>query len=127
MSDSRARVAGILLVGGFVGVCSGFFGITGGVLLVPMLGLLFGYEQHRAQGTSLVALVPPTGLLALLNYWHAGQVHWKIGLLLMPGVFIGGMLGSKVAQRLSPERMRQVFAAVLFIVGLWQALMSWRM
>jgi len=94
-------------------------------LLVPLLVLLLGFEQHRAQGTSLVALVLPTGLLAFLNYWHAGEVSWRVGLLVMPGIFLGAILGSRWAQKLRPQRMRRVFAVLLFVVGAWQALSSW--
>ena len=56
------RDAGVFVLAGFCGVAAGMVGIGGGVLLVPLLGLLFGFGQHRAQGTSLVALIPPTGL-----------------------------------------------------------------
>ena len=92
---------------------------------MPMLVLLLGFEQHRAQGTSLVALVPPTGLLAFLNYWRAGEVSWRVGLLVMPGIFLGAILGSRWAQKLRPQPMRRVFAVLLFVVGAWQALSSW--
>jgi uncharacterized membrane protein YfcA len=119
------RLVWILATATGVGVLGGMFGVGGGVLLVPLLGLLFHFEQHTAQGTSLVALVPPTGLLALLNYWQQGQVDVRVGLLLMPGVFLGGMLGSKLALRLSPRGMRQVFAALLFALGAWQAFSAW--
>ncbi len=121
------RLALILLLSTGVGVMSGLFGVGGGVLLVPLLVLLFGFEQHRAQGTSLVALVPPTGLLAFLNYARADNVDWKVGLLLMPGVFLGGMLGSRMAQTLSPQWMRRIFAVLLFILGAWQAVSAWAM
>ena len=125
MVDSRARLAKILLTACGVGVLSGLFGIGGGVVLVPLLVLLFGFEQHEAQGTSLVALVPPTGLLAFLNYEQAGKVDWTVGLLLMPGVFLGGILGSQLAQRLTPQRMRWVFGLFLFALGAWQAVSAW--
>lgn len=107
------------------GMASGLFGIGGGVLLVPFLVLFFAFEQHRAQGTSLVALIPPTGLLAFLAYSSAGQVAWKTGLLLIPAVFVGGILGAAVAKKLHPRRMRQVFAAAIFVLGAWQALSAW--
>jgi len=68
---------GVLLAGVAAGVASGMFGIGGGVILVPILGLLLGFSQHRAQGTSLVALIPPTGLLAVIAYAHAGYVSWQ--------------------------------------------------
>lgn len=125
MSERGYRLLWILATATGVGVMGGMFGVGGGVLLVPLLGLLFHFDQHTAQGTSLVALVPPTGLLALLNYWQQGQVDVRVGLLLMPGVFLGGMLGSKLALRLSPRGMRQMFAALLFVLGAWQALSAW--
>lgn len=126
MVDSPLRSAGILAAACVCGVASGLFGIGGGVLLVPFLALLFGFGQHRAQGTSLIALIPPTGVLAFLAYAKAGDVSWRTGLLLIPGVFVGGILGGKAAKRLKPRRMRQVFAGLMFALGLWQAIDAWR-
>jgi uncharacterized membrane protein YfcA len=123
---SLVRSAGILLTAVLCGVAAGMVGIGGGVLLVPLLGLLFGFSQHRAQGTSLVALIPPTGLLAFLAYAQAGYVNWQAGFLLIPGVFFGGILGARIARRLNPRRMRHVFAALMFILGVWQAFSAWR-
>lgn len=125
MPDGRLRLAMIFLVASGVGIFSGLFGIGGGVLLVPLLVLLFSFEQHTAQGTSLVALVPPTGLLAFFEYYRAGHVDMRVGLLLIPGVFLGGLVGSKLAQGLTARRMRRVFAGFLFLLGLWQVLSVW--
>src|SRR5207253_10499473 len=91
MNEGIGRDAGIFLVAGLCGIASGMFGIGGGVLLVPLLGLLFSFSQHRAQGTSLVALIPPTGALALVAYARDGFVSWRTGLFLIPGVFLGGI------------------------------------
>ena len=121
MSDSGARLAGIFALAFGVGILGGLFGVGGGIILIPLLVLLFRFEQHKAQGTSLVALVPPTGLLAFVNYARAGHVDWTAGLLLMPGMFLGGIAGSHLAQRISPLWMRRVFAAFLFVLGVWQA------
>ncbi len=118
--QSYGRDAGIFVLAGFCGVAAGMVGIGGGVLMVPLLGLLFGFGQHKAQGTSLVALIPPTGLLAFLTYAGAGYVSWRSGFLLIPGVFLGGILGAKLARRLNPKVMRQVFAGLMFLLGVWQ-------
>jgi hypothetical protein len=120
-----AQILSIFLVACAVGVMGGMFGVGGGVMLVPLLVLLFHFDQHTAQGTSLVALVPPTGLLAFLNYWHAGDVRFQVGFLLMPGVFLGALAGSKLALWLSPRGMRRVFAVFLFVLGSWQVISSW--
>lgn len=125
MVEGIGRDAGIFAVGCLCGVASGMFGIGGGVLLVPFLGLLFTFSQHRAQGTSLVALIPPTGLLALIAYARQGFVSWRTGLLLIPGVFLGGIVGGVLARHLKPQRMRQVFALILFALGAWQTLSAW--
>jgi uncharacterized membrane protein YfcA len=123
--DGMARNLGILATACVCGIASGMFGIGGGVLLVPLLGLLFAFGQHRAQGTSLVALIPPTGILALLAYARGGFVSWKTGLLLIPGVFLGGILGGKLVKRIEPLRMRQIFAGILLTLGAWQAFAAW--
>ena len=125
MADSPLRDAGIFCAAAVCGVAAGMFGVGGGVLLVPLLGLFFQFSQHRAQGTSLIALVPPTGLLAFLAYSKAGYVNWHVGLLLIPGIFLGGIFGSRLAEKIRPRRMRQVFAAFLFALGAWQAFTAW--
>ena len=125
-SSSVGRIAGITFVAALCGVAAGMVGIGGGVLLVPLLGLMFGFSQHRAQGTSLVALIPPTGILAFLEYAKAGYVSWQTGLLLIPGVFLGGIFGGQFARRLHPRRMRQVFAGLMLLLGFWQVFTAWR-
>lgn len=125
MVNDGLRSAGIFVAAAACGVASGLFGIGGGVLLVPLLALLFGFEQHRAQGTSLIALIPPTGLLAFLAYAKAGDVSWQTGLLLIPGVFVGGILGARLAKRQNPNRLRQVFVGLMFVLGMWQAVSAW--
>jgi len=125
-SRSHFESFGIFGIAAFCGVAAGMVGIGGGVLLVPLLGLLFGFSQHKAQGTSLVALIPPTGLLAFMEYAKAGYVRWDTGLLLIPGVFVGGILGGKLARKLNATRMRQVFAALMFLLGVWQVFSAWR-
>ncbi|HEY6127162.1 MAG TPA: sulfite exporter TauE/SafE family protein [Candidatus Acidoferrum sp.] len=112
--------AGVLLAGVTAGIASGLFGIGGGVILVPILGLLLGFSQHRAQGTSLVALIPPTGLLAVIAYAKAGYVSFPTGLLLIPGVFLGGIAGGSLAKRIPAARMRRIFASLMFLLGLYQ-------
>ncbi len=125
MSDAMGRSAGIFAVAFVCGIASGMFGVGGGVLLVPLLGLLFAFSQHRAQGTSLIALIPPTGVLALMAYSKVGFVSWKTGLLLIPGIFLGGIAGGKMAKWIKPRPMRQVFAGILFALGAFQAFSAW--
>lgn len=121
-----ARSVGILFVAALCGVAAGMVGIGGGVLLVPLLGLLFGFSQHRAQGTSLVALIPPTGILAVMAYSKAGYLDWKTGLLLIPGVFLGGIAGGALARKIPAAGMRRIFALLIFLLGVYQVFSAFR-
>src|SRR3954454_1940916 len=89
-----------LLIGVFAGISSGFFGIGGGIVIVPALIYLLGMGQKQAQGTSLIALLLPTGALAFWNYWKSGRLDEQsiwIGLMIAAGIFVGGLIGSKFA------------------------------
>ena len=68
-----AEIFGGLLAGGVGGIASGFLGITSGGILVPLLILLLGKDQHVAQGISLVAQVVPTSLSGVRNYHQSGH------------------------------------------------------
>jgi len=126
MTSVASRRLGLIFLAAFlIGTFGGLFGVGGGILFVPLLVLGFGFAQHRAQGTTLVALVPPTGLLAFINYSRAGQVDWRVGLLLMPGVFLGGVVGARLALRLAPRPMRILFAALVFLAGILEVYSSW--
>jgi hypothetical protein len=58
----------LLIIGCTAGVLSGLVGIGGGVILIPSLIFLLGFTQHMAEGTTLAALVPPIGILAVGVY-----------------------------------------------------------
>jgi uncharacterized membrane protein YfcA len=116
-----AKTVGFLLAGVVGGILSGLFGIGGGTVLIPIFGLLLAFDQHKAQGTSLVALIPPTGLFAVIAYAKGGYVSWFSGILLVPGLFVGGILGARIARRIEPKRMRKVFAILMFLLGAWEA------
>ncbi len=106
-----------LLLGVVVGVVSGVVGIGGGVMVVPILVYGFKMSQHSAQGTSLAMLLPPIGILAVMQYWRAGHVDLKMALLLAVGFALGGYFGGMFAQQLSGLALRRSFALVLGAVA----------
>lgn len=102
--------------GTFAGVLSGFLGLGGGAILAPLLVFALGFEQHRAQGISLAALLPPVGLPAVLAYRKAG-VHIAVALvaMLVLGFVFGGFGGAWLAHRIPARELRWFFAAFLLI------------
>ncbi len=107
-----------LLLGLFAGTFSGLIGIGGGVIIVPALVFLFGFSQHRAQGTTLALLVPPIGLLAAWTYYKQGYVDLKVALIMCVGFFLGGLFGAKIATSMSNLVLEKVFGVALFLIAL---------
>jgi uncharacterized protein len=107
-----------LLLGFVAGVLGGLIGLGGGVIIVPALVFLFGFSQHRAQGTTLALMVPPIGLLAAWVYYKQGYVDLKVALLICVGFFLGGLLGAKVATSLSNAVLEKVFGVALLLIAL---------
>ena len=107
----------ILLVGLIVGVISGIVGIGGGILFVPALIWLLGMHQHKAQGTSLGALLAPVGIFAFMEYYRKGNADVRVAALLAAGFLVGGYFGAVGAQHIPEVWLRRIFALTLLAVG----------
>lgn len=109
----------VLAIGLAAGILSGFFGVGGGVLIVPALVLLLpGISQHTAIGTSLGALLPPVGLLGAYEYYKHGELNITYALLLGIGLIIGGFIGAKIAVQISGPVLRKAFAIFLIFISI---------
>jgi hypothetical protein len=107
----------ILLVGLVVGVISGIVGIGGGILFVPALIWLLGMSQHKAQGTSIGALLLPVGLFAFIEYYREGNADIRVAALLAAGFLAGAYFGAVGAQHIPELWLRRVFAVTLVAIG----------
>jgi uncharacterized protein len=99
-------------IGLLVGVFSGLFGVGGGVILVPLLVLLFAVEQKRAQATSLVvvALAAVTGAT---TYSVGFSVVWEAVPFLIVGGLLGTLVGSALVVRIATRWLQLGFAVLL--------------
>jgi uncharacterized protein len=108
-----------VLLGATAGVFSGLLGIGGGIILIPMLVLLVGLTQQQAQGTTLILLTAPFGLLAALTYYQSGYADLKIAAILGVGFFFGAFLGAKVAVSIPNVVLQKVFGVALLVVAVY--------
>jgi uncharacterized membrane protein YfcA len=110
-----------LFAGVVAGICSGIFGIGGGVVLVPILVAVLGFTQHTANGISLVALLLPVGILGAFEYYREGRIgpeQIKIGLLIALGIIAGTFVGAKAANLASDSVLRRAFSVLLAAVAI---------
>lgn len=109
------------VLGVFVGFLSGYIGLGGGFLIVPLLQWALGFTMKQATGTSLVAVailaVPSCVTHALL-----GNVSWVIGLCLIAGSFVGSRIGTMIGKRTGDRLLMALFGGMLVVSGLILAL-----
>lgn len=117
---SRPGILPLALLGALTGMLSGLFGIGGGVILVPVLVMLLGFQQRLAAGTSVAAILP-AAMVGGIGYGIQGNVDWIAAAALAIGVIGGAQLGSFLLVRVPTGFLRWMFMGFLaiIVVSLW--------
>ncbi len=105
-----------LVFGAAVGTLGGLFGIGGGLIAIPLLGVLFGLDQQIAQGTALVMVVPNV-MLALWRYHQRNRIELRHALPLASMGFCFAWIGSIWAVGIDAQTMRVGFVAFLIALS----------
>lgn len=107
-----------IVLGAALGTVGGLFGIGGGLIAIPALGVLFGLDQQLAQGTALVMVVPNV-MLALWRYHQRNRIELRHALPLAIAGFVFAWLGSLWAVGVDARAMRIGFVAFLVALAAW--------
>jgi uncharacterized protein len=103
------------------GAVSGLIGVAGGILKVPMMVLLFGVPMSIAVGSSAF-MVGLTASGGFLGHLAAGQFDWRVALILVPGIFLGGQIGARRAVKVDKEQMKHYFGYFLAVLAVFLVL-----
>lgn len=114
---TTATIASLIIIGLLAGILSGLVGVGGGIIMVPLLVLLVGFEQHQAQGTSLAVLLAPVTAIAVFNYYKEGYINWKFAIIIAVFFVVGSYFGSKLAVNLDQKMLKKIFSIVLIIMA----------
>jgi hypothetical protein len=109
-------VSGAIAIGLAGGVIAGLLGVGGGVLFVPGLVIFLHLNQHQAEATSLLAIVP-VALVGSFQQDRYGNVRRADALLLGVLSLAGAAGGVALANALSGTVLRDSFAVLLLIVA----------
>ena len=118
MVISALHLALGLATGACGGILAGLFGVGGGIVMVPLLGLILGLDQHRAQGATLAAMLLPTGLPAVIQYRRRGVTTSLrlVGVLVL--AFLFGIYGGATVANLIPATpLRWGYASFLVLLA----------
>ncbi len=103
-----------------IGICVGTYaalmGMSGGVLLNPILVLL-GMDIKEAIGTSVAAL-PIITVFSAIPKALAGYVDWVLALTFIPGIIFGTRIGAKIMKGSSSRTLKYAFALFMIIIGI---------
>lgn len=113
-------VATLLILGLVSGFLAGLLGVGGGLVMVPVLVVLFAqqgflpdWHMHLALGTSLAVIVL-TSVSSLRAHHAHGAVRWDTVRRIAPGIVLGTLVGAFAARHLPDLGLRLFFVAFLF-------------
>ena len=111
----------VALIAFFAGMIGAGVGGSGGMLMVAGLlaaGVLS--DVKTAVGTVLFSILPPVSIGAIINYWKAGKVKWRMGVVLMMANIIGATLGGYfVIKYISSRGLELFFASCLLLLSVF--------
>ncbi|WKZ83073.1 MAG: sulfite exporter TauE/SafE family protein [Acidimicrobiia bacterium] len=105
----RAALLGIV-----AGVVSGLFGVGGGLVMVPGLVLFLSFDQHRAHGTSVAAIVASASA-ALIPFTIDSDVEWATAGYLLIGALAGAFVGARIIGRIPAVWLARAFVTLALV------------
>ncbi len=107
-----------LLTGFISGIVSGM-GMGGGAILILILSLFLGLEQHIAQATNLIFFIP-TSLTSVIINTKDKMIDWKTGLTVAAFGIIGAVIGASISVNMEVKKLKKLFGIFLALIAVYQ-------
>ena len=107
-----------ILTGMISGIISGT-GMGGGTILILVLSIFLGVEQHIAQATNLVFFIP-TAISAIVVSIKSKLIEWKTGITMAITGVIGAIIGANISTRLNVRTLKHCFGIFLAIITIYE-------
>jgi len=119
------EIVGLVALGLIAGTIAAALGVGGGVIYVPALVVIFAFDQHIAQGTSL-AVILPTAVVATTAHARLGNVQWRLAVPIALAGILGAFFGAWVAFELEPDLLQRLFGIFLLVTAGRMALRAYQ-
>lgn len=106
----------------FTGIISGMvsgIGMGGGAILILVLSVFMGVDQHIAQATNLVFFIP-TSISAIITTIKEKLINWKIGLPVAISGIVGAVIGAKISVKLDVKYLKRYFGIFLMLITIYE-------
>ena len=111
----------VLVTATVVGVLTGFLGVGGGFLVVPVLVLALGWTMDLAAGTSLVVIILTSAAALAARAGLGVAPDWGLVAALTAASTVGGVLGVRLANRLETSHLATAFTVLVVAIALYTA------
>jgi uncharacterized membrane protein YfcA len=112
-----AKIVLLILTGLLTGFLAGLMGVGGGALMIIAMVLIGGFNQHVAQGSALLAIIPG-GMVGAYTHWRLGNTEGNLLKGLILGILAGTWVGGSFANVLPEGILRIIFVVVLVWIGM---------
>lgn len=116
----------LLALGTAVGFMAGFFGVGGGMVVVPALSLVMGFSMRVAIGTSLLVIAFNSAVALAFRLGLHQEVPWEPVIYFTLAGLVGVVLGSLVASRVRSQLLAKGFGLVILMLAGYTAVQSIR-
>lgn len=114
-----------ILSGGISGIISAL-GMGGGTILIVILSIFLGLEQHKAQATNVVFFIP-TSITAIIMNIKNKTIKWDIAKIICPFGIIGAVIGAVISINLDTQTLRKLYGIFLVIIAIYEIFTFFRM
>ena len=111
-----------ILIGLISGIISGT-GMGGGTILILLLSIFMGLDQHVAQATNLVFFVP-TAIAAIVISLRKKKIDLRVGVVIIIVGVIGAAIGAIISSKMNVNLLRKIFGIFLLIIAIYE-IYSW--
>jgi uncharacterized protein len=110
------KISAALIIGLGIGILSGIFGAGGGVMVLLALIILMSFPLHKAIGTSTL-IMAITALSSTIGYAARGKIDLALGSFLAVGAALGGIIGSRYANKVNEKILQRVVGICFMSMG----------
>ena len=108
-----------IIFGIIAGIVTGL-GMGGGTILILLLSVFMGLEQHIAQATNLVFFIP-TSITAIISVIKNKLINWSIGIPITIFGVIGAIIGAQISMNMEVKILRKAFGIFLALIAIYES------
>jgi len=117
------KILAALIIGLGIGILSGIFGAGGGVMILLALIILMSFPLHKAIGTSTL-IMAITALSSTVGYAFRGKIDLVLGCFLAVGAVLGGILGSRYANKTNEKTLQRAVGICFMVMGIGMTVLT---